>query len=168
MFQFPVRAISYVRGYQPCIDVSITEDEVLEGDQTFTVILTTSDPNVLLGNNETTVIIMDSRSEFYFYFADHMTSLLHMLVGPDVSVSVPTRISVGEGDGSVQVCATMSAVEETERDFNITFSTGDSTGTYIHNPQCACSKVDRDSFRNVVTPEIQTLTRTYCKQSLAG
>ena len=55
-----------MRGNQPCIDIGITEDEVLEGDQTFTVTLTTSDPNVLLGNNETTVFIMDSKSKFSF------------------------------------------------------------------------------------------------------
>ena len=46
----------------------------------------------------------------------------------DVTVSVPAMVSVGEGDGVVQVCATLSAVEETERDFNITLNIADGTG----------------------------------------
>ena len=37
-------------------------------------------------------------------------------------------VSVGEGDGIVQVCATLSAVEATERDFTITLATSDGTG----------------------------------------
>ena len=47
----------------------------------------------------------------------------------DVTVSVPAMVSVGEGDGMVQVCATLSAVEETERDFNVTLSTSNVDGT---------------------------------------
>ena len=48
----------------------------------------------------------------------------------DVSVSVPAMVSVGEGDGMVQVCATLSAVEDTERDFTITLATSDGTGMH--------------------------------------
>jgi hypothetical protein len=50
-----------------------------------------------------------------------------------VTVSVPAMMSVGEGDGMVQVCATLSAVNDTEREFSITFATGDGTGkVYSH------------------------------------
>jgi hypothetical protein len=45
-----------------------------------------------------------------------------------VTVSVPATMSVGEGDGMVQVCATLSAVNDTEREFSITLATGDGTG----------------------------------------
>ncbi len=45
-------------------------------------------------------------------------------------------MNVGEGDGTVQVCATLSALEDTERDFTITLSTSDGSGirsiTIIH------------------------------------
>ncbi len=43
-------------------------------------------------------------------------------------VFVPTLLSVGEGDGMVQACATLSTVEDTERNFTITLATSDGTG----------------------------------------
>ena len=45
-----------------CVNISITDDAALEGNQTFTVTLTTSDPDVLLGNNVTVVTIEDNDS----------------------------------------------------------------------------------------------------------
>ncbi len=46
----------------------------------------------------------------------------------DVTVSVPAMLSVGEGDELVQVCATLSVMEDTERDFTVTLATSDGTG----------------------------------------
>ncbi len=46
----------------------------------------------------------------------------------DVTVSVQAMLSVGEGDGMVQVCAALSAVEDTERNLTIALVTSDSTG----------------------------------------
>ena len=48
-----------------------------------------------------------------------------------MTVSIPAMISVNEGDGTVQVCATLSAVEDIERSFNISLimHTTDNTGT---------------------------------------
>ena len=46
-----------------------------------------------------------------------------------MTVSVPATISSDEGDGMVQVCATLSAMEDTQRDFTITLGTSDDTGT---------------------------------------
>ena len=43
-----------------CADISIVDDEALEGNQTFTVSLTTSDPNVVPGTNTTTIEIVDN------------------------------------------------------------------------------------------------------------
>ncbi len=40
-----------------CVDITILEDDALEGDQTFTVTLTTSDPNVMLGTDMATITI---------------------------------------------------------------------------------------------------------------
>ena len=45
-----------------------------------------------------------------------------------MTVSIPDMVSVGEEDGMVQVCATLSAVEDTERNFTITLATSDGTG----------------------------------------
>ncbi len=45
-----------------------------------------------------------------------------------MTVSLPTTLSVGEGDGIVEVCATLSAIEDIEIDFNITLLASDETG----------------------------------------
>ncbi len=45
-----------------------------------------------------------------------------------VSVSLPSTMSVDEGDGRVEVCTTLSgAAVATERDFMITLATSDGT-----------------------------------------
>jgi len=46
-------------GDMKCVDITILDDDALEGDQIFTVTLTTSDPAVLLVNDELTVTIRD-------------------------------------------------------------------------------------------------------------
>ena len=50
----------------------------------------------------------------------------------DVSVSLPATIIVGEGEGMVEVCATLSAMEDTERNFMITLTTDDDTGELLN------------------------------------
>jgi tellurite resistance protein len=45
-----------------------------------------------------------------------------------VTVSLDGDMSVSEDAATVQVCATLSAIEPTERDFNITVATSDGTG----------------------------------------
>jgi len=42
-----------------CVNISLLNDEALEGNQTFIVALTTSDPDVALGSNTTIISIMD-------------------------------------------------------------------------------------------------------------
>ena len=50
-----------------------------------------------------------------------------------MTVSIPVSVGVGEGDGLVQVCAMLSAMEVTERNFTVTLITSDGTGKYaIH------------------------------------
>ena len=46
----------------------------------------------------------------------------------DVNVSVAAVISVGEEAGMVQVCAVLSAMNDTRRDFVISLTTRDGTG----------------------------------------
>ena len=43
-----------------CVNITIEDDEALERDETFTVTLTTSDPNVMLGQDMTTITIVDN------------------------------------------------------------------------------------------------------------
>jgi hypothetical protein len=45
-----------------------------------------------------------------------------------VNVSIPDATSVGEEEEIVEVCATVSAMEKTERNFTITLTTGGNTG----------------------------------------
>ena len=45
-----------------------------------------------------------------------------------MSVSVPAMLSVGEGAGMVEVCVSLSALSDTERDFVISLATSSNTG----------------------------------------
>ena len=45
-----------------CVNITILDDAALEGNQTFTVTLTTSDPSVLLANDMTVITIEDNDS----------------------------------------------------------------------------------------------------------
>jgi hypothetical protein len=58
-------AVGSMPGDTHCINVFITNDGALEEDKTFNVALTltTSDPNVMLGNDMTTITITDNDSE---------------------------------------------------------------------------------------------------------
>ena len=47
-----------------CINVSITDDSVFEESETFTVTVTTTTPRVTLGNDNTTVTIIDNEGQY--------------------------------------------------------------------------------------------------------
>jgi hypothetical protein len=47
-----------------CVIIPILDDDAPEGEQTFTLTLTTSDPDVMLGNNVTTITIIDDERRF--------------------------------------------------------------------------------------------------------
>lgn len=46
-----------------------------------------------------------------------------------VIVSVPAMVSVGERDGMVRVCATLTIYQPVKRAFNVTLETRSDTGT---------------------------------------
>ena len=51
-----------------CIHVSTIEDsDALEGNQTFTVVLTTSHPTAMLGNSVTTITLIDNDGKTFGY-----------------------------------------------------------------------------------------------------
>lgn len=58
----------------------------------------------------------------------NLASYFTLQLVTDVTVTVPSKLNVSEGDGSVQVCMTLVALESTERDFSITIATSDDTG----------------------------------------
>ena len=47
-----------------CVNITILDDDILEGDHAFTVTLTTLDPDVMLGNYETTITIIDNEGNW--------------------------------------------------------------------------------------------------------
>ena len=49
-----------------CVNIDITDDAALEENQTFTVTLTTSDPDVLTENDMTDITIEDNDCVFTF------------------------------------------------------------------------------------------------------
>ncbi len=63
---------------------------------------------------------------------------LLLCVSTDVTVSVPAMLNIGEGGGMVQVCVTLSAVEDTERNFAISLATSDGTGSYNFRYKLCC------------------------------
>ena len=66
-YTFPPTNLTFFRGStdstSECANISITDDTALEGDQTFTVMLTTSDPDVAVRNSMTTITIEDNDSK---------------------------------------------------------------------------------------------------------
>ena len=56
-----------------CVNINILDDDILEGDHTFTVTLTILDPDVMLDNNETTITIRDDEGKFSMHFFVHVS-----------------------------------------------------------------------------------------------
>ena len=51
-----------------------------------------------------------------------------------MTVSIPVMVRINEEGGSAQVCAVLSALEATERNFTVALVTSDNTGNaYLHN-----------------------------------
>ena len=59
--EFPVGAAN--GDMSQCLTVMVTNDEIIEGDETFTVTLTVHTAGVMEGNNETTVTILTSTDD---------------------------------------------------------------------------------------------------------
>ena len=54
-------------GTTMCVDIFVQDDEALEGNQTFTVAIATSDSNVVLDTDVTVISIMDNDGKYYAY-----------------------------------------------------------------------------------------------------
>ena len=50
-----------------CINITIKSDEVLEGDESFFVVLDSSEPRIILSPNTSVVTILDSNSKLILY-----------------------------------------------------------------------------------------------------
>jgi len=67
----------------------------------------------------------------------------------DVTLSIPLTTIIGEGDGMVRVCATLSAVEATERNLTVTLTTSSGTGKQDN----LCSFVTSATFTATATDD---------------
>ena len=125
---FPADSIN---GSTQCIDITITDDEILEADETFTVTLTTTTPRVIVGNGQTAVTITADEGILVKRILLELGMGLNFI---DVTISLPTMVSVSEGDGTVEVCATISTASDVP--INITLTTNDSSpGVYFPIPR---------------------------------
>ena len=81
-----------------------------------------------------------------------------------VNISVPTMMSAGEEDGIVEVCATLSATEITERNFTVVLFTSDGTGIIrsciYRNSKYAISAEEITDYSSVLSFIVFTLGST--------
>ena len=124
-------------GAMQCIDMAIVDSPTVEDDETFTVTLSTSD--VLLRNDVTVITIMDTDGEvpmpskFWSSFPKGCYLNYHFTRNhfPVPVVSVPSVLSVGDYEKTVQVCATLSL--STEVNIIVTLATNYGTGVCMYN-----------------------------------
>lgn len=63
--------------------------------------------------------------------SDISSYVLCISVYIDVTVFLPAFVSVVEGDEMVSVCATLSVIEDTQRNITVTFLTSENTGKNV-------------------------------------
>ena len=119
-----------INGTMQCLNVTIFDDSLVESNETFTVIMTTSSLVLILGNNVTTVVIMDNDRMIHVTVKPYSLTLLLLLIAAEVSV--PAVLNVTEDEGAVQVCATLSLGTELEVDITVTLATSDGTGMRVY------------------------------------
>ena len=99
-----------------CINISTTEDTILEDDETFTVTLSVDSPQserviVMSGGSRTTVTILDNTGRITI---EAIHALVHYTITPCLAVTVQMRdgqLAIAEG-GTVSVCAEINGVLE--------------------------------------------------------
>ena len=132
-----------------CLSVMVTNDEIIEGDETFTVTLTVNTAGVMEGNNETTVIILTSTDDCEYLLATRDNDATCMLVKFVVLALRGTEleISVDEGDGVAEVCIELAFLPDpsfpTETNLLINVSTQEGKTTIISIAICHVSLVHR-------------------------
>ena len=87
-----------------CLNITIMEDTLVEGDETFAVTLTTA-LGVTTGTDITIITITDNEG---IGCADIVLWSCHLCILPDATVSVPTAMPASEDSPTVRVCATLS------------------------------------------------------------
>ena len=130
-----------------CRRIPITDDPVDEDDEMFAVTLTTQDENAALAPDETVVTIIDNDGEdahlttnlLYLHnynincnsmFSIRIYCVILYLSLKDVTIGFERTVtSVGENDGTVEVCAVIRNGVVLERDVRVVLSTQPDTAT---------------------------------------
>ena len=120
-----------------CLTVIVTNDEIIEGDETFTVALTVNTAGVMEGNTETTVTILTSTTDCEYLLATRdyngatcMLAKLYIVL----TLRGEREISVDEGDGVAEVCVELVFLPNefpTETNLLINVSTQESKTTKL-------------------------------------
>ena len=109
--------------------VRIYDDSQLEKNETFYVNVLLNDRSVRIATSRVKVYILensDCKWTWYYYYCS-----LHYHIIPAVNVSLSAAFfDVSEAQNMLQICATLSANDQTARDFGIMLNTIDNTGAY--------------------------------------
>lgn len=114
-----------------CIEITLLNDNITEENETFALILTTSDTkNLVLQRNLTIITILDSDGWLVIPCCKLSLSFFAGLIASITE----TIFSVNEDDGAVEVCVSLSAELEAT---SLILSTRDSTGMH-HRGNLVC------------------------------
>ena len=136
---------------EQCTQIGIEDDTILENNETFSVQLSTLDPDVNLTLSTATVTIEDDDSELY-NLSHYFTFCNFVFFYTDVTVGLQqSAYEINEELGPLEVCTVLSEV--TERTVVVTLATiprtaqglliflhaWNETMFYKHNKSCFCS-----------------------------
>ena len=108
--------------------ITAFDDDALEGNETFTVMLSTSETFLLVAINEASVTITDNDGKI-----ETLSSAMTLCYLAVVTVSLPPDLSFPEDAGTEMVCATLSALSPTQRSVEVTLTTTDGSGRRDHS-----------------------------------
>lgn len=61
------RQLTFLEEHSQCVEISIVNDLVLEQNEIFTIELSTMDPDVVVGIDAATVVIINDDSKYIWY-----------------------------------------------------------------------------------------------------
>ena len=106
-----------------CITITVSDDDVLEGDEEFYVTVFTTDNDVIINNAVANISIADNDSMFLIYiicFYNNDSSLCTV-----VNISIPYELNIFEHDDFLLVCVSLMAREQIQRPVLVDIKTSD-------------------------------------------
>ena len=122
--------------------VPIIDDAVLEDNQTFSVVLSTADPDALLDPASATVAIVDNDGEIALASYINADIENHYSLHPVITVGLQqSSYIVSEGDQELIICTILSGRIEREVVFSVSTEDGSAKSEYnlIQLNTCTCN-----------------------------